>query len=431
MHERVNKRRYHLSPGHFGVMAAIAFVILGSQNRLYRANINWIYTGAGSQTVLQAIVFGLIFLWGVFAYRRWASGGLRSVRITYFVIDAFVLALLVSLMRSSNSEVAMLYLLAALAGVTICNWVRDIDVSAFVIRFLAGLASLVACTNVFFCLMGHSPRALQPSYAFPYQTFERFSLWFGSPNDLACFLSIGILLTFWLHSVSTSVKEKSFLGAMFVVDVIALLLTFSRGGEIALVVGLAVYIMIRRSRWQVVIAPMILLITLLALTCAVGIFRDRMTSLLEYQSEKSLHSRVVVTQVSEAMIADYPFQGVGLGMFAEEYSRRCGDDACPPHYTAVNNVLTLCSESGCVATGFYVIAYLMAIVLGVRKAISDHGSSAAAILAIVLIVYFLCGFFTFNLYKMFSVISWILMGMLLGDLEREGDSRITARKGRA
>ena len=167
----------------------------------------------------------------------------------------------------------------------------------------------------------------------------------GSPNTAAGFLSLllmpalGLLLT-WFE------RRHKLLGLLaFGLAIVALTLTFSRGGWTAFVLSLVILCVLAWFRgW---LAPRILLAVILAAVLVSTLFSDAVSARLFGEDSGSARSRIPLMNLAYRVIGDQPVLGVG----ANNYAIRIKDYATPEFngewlYSVHNKYLLIWAETG-------------------------------------------------------------------------------------
>lgn len=209
----------------------------------------------------------------------------------------------------------------------------------------------------------------------------------GTPNIAAMFLAMGLLLLCAfgaaVHAKLTEISNSKYFASAFkglkwlvaasvfpalAYGCLLLVKTYSRGGWVAMGVGIVVLLMGCRG---VRFYPLVL-----AGLFAVGIALnpqglDRMASTGAVESDKSISNRLLLWQGALQVMAENPWRGVGSGKFGEVFMR---DYQLPSHTqeytTAINDFLTLGTERGVAplafAASFFVLVAGIGLVMGMR-----------------------------------------------------------------
>lgn len=143
----------------------------------------------------------------------------------------------------------------------------------------------------------------------------RFGQGFGGMladnNTLAMGLAMGLPLIWHSRSLVRAWWLKLGLLAMFVCNVAAVVMTFSRGASMAMGVGLLLIIWRARHRAILLFSMAVVAVPILILVGSS--YMDRIATLTSIQTESSAYSRVLLARAAVAMWADYPLLGVGFG----------------------------------------------------------------------------------------------------------------------
>jgi len=255
----------------------------------------------------------------------------------------------------------------------------------------------------------------------------------GSSNGLATVLvqTLPLILAFFLSPLSG--YRKSLLVGGLGVGVVALILTYSRGGW--MVFGLVLIIMLpmmatrrfgaSQSGWVRKVAFLIFLLVLLA----APLYGHVYTRLTE-DDRGSAYSRVPMMKVALRMIEDNPLFGVGLGNYENVMSRY---DEAPERihqnfpWPVHNIYLNITAEIGLLGGVCFLLACVLALWQGVQAMrTSDPFLRAAAIGLVAGLVGFLLvgmkelGPLGSGVYRWF----WLAVGLLVATrrlAEREND----------
>lgn len=139
----------------------------------------------------------------------------------------------------------------------------------------------------------------------------------GDGNDYAWSLCIVLPFSLFLaQSSKTWVKKIVFYG-LFILFVLAIIGSQSRGASIALG-ALLVYLVSQGHRRILGFIGIAVLVSLI-LAFAPQSYFDRMKTLKEYQTEGSAQGRIMAWKAGVRMAVDHPFIGVGAGHFGVKY----------------------------------------------------------------------------------------------------------------
>lgn len=159
----------------------------------------------------------------------------------------------------------------------------------------------------------------------PLSKTTRVFSYLGNPNLLAAYLLPSLPLSAAAIFAWRGWLPKALALTMLVTNGACLVLTFSRGGWLAMVVALGVFgallahwqaAKLRSPHWRTWLLPTVLgggLGVLLVAVVAVPVLRDRVASMFVGRGDSSNSFRINVWQAVLAMIHDRPFLGIGPG----------------------------------------------------------------------------------------------------------------------
>ena len=152
----------------------------------------------------------------------------------------------------------------------------------------------------------------------------RIYSYLGNPNLLAGYILPAVILSFIAIFAWRSLPQKALAITMFIVNSACLILTFSRGGWIGLVVSFLVLLVLLLYWWSIDMPPFwrtwslpILLISLGIFTVLAVLFvppvRERVLSIFAGRGDSSNNFRINVWMAAIEMIKDRPVIGIGPG----------------------------------------------------------------------------------------------------------------------
>ncbi len=178
--------------------------------------------------------------------------------------------------------------------------------AALILAGLAIGAVFVAVLNAALVIGAIRRHTLDVTLAPPVAVYQ-------SANSLALFLGPLIAMALSLVLYAANRWERLLSGAFLVISVPALLLTFSRGGYLALLaIGIGLALTHRRAKWLVPIA----LLAAIALT-QVPLIKQRISLELQYVQGNTLDWRLRVWTQTLKMMKDHLLFGVGLSNFKQ------------------------------------------------------------------------------------------------------------------
>lgn len=139
-----------------------------------------------------------------------------------------------------------------------------------------------------------------------------------NPNDLALMLNLILPLSVALFLASRKPAVRAALLALIGLDVVAIIVTFSRAGFLTLAVTLGMYLWILRRRHDRWLAAVILLLALAAVPFLPPTYLDRLTTITNIEADPtgSAQERWGDTVAAVKYVARNPVIGAGVGMNA-------------------------------------------------------------------------------------------------------------------
>jgi O-antigen ligase len=245
----------------------------------------------------------------------------------------------------------------------------------------------------------------------------------GHSNWLALFILLVLPLNIYWFTVSRSTMVKTFVVLAMAVQVVALILTFTRSG---LVIG-AVLVFLMLARRTVNVSPLrffgFLFALVIAWTLLPQAYKERVLSPKQYTQSRSVESRMDLQAAALEYAAKNPILGLGSGGFGIEFVRERNETAgmmklmvdhmnWQPIFIGTHNMyLQLAAESGMVGFTFFAIfyVYMLRELLRKEKRFKEEGDTRGQALASALIVsligFMLCGVF---LHALHQVIWWMV-----------------------
>ncbi|MEM7310411.1 MAG: putative O-glycosylation ligase, exosortase A system-associated [Planctomycetota bacterium] len=142
-------------------------------------------------------------------------------------------------------------------------------------------------------------------------------------NDFAMAMAMSVPLLFQIGMTEKrEIIRRAFLFSV-PMTVIAVGATYSRGGFLS--VGLAIGILVWRSRNRVVGILIGVLIAIVAVLSMPDSYKERLATLRNPQEEGSAAGRLRAWGVATNMAKDNPFFGVGFGQFRQNWLKYCAD----------------------------------------------------------------------------------------------------------
>jgi len=168
-------------------------------------------------------------------------------------------------------------------------------------------------------------------------------------NDFALALGMGIPMLWMIGRSEKRLLLRRSLIACVPLTMITILLTHSRGGFLAMAVGILV--LVYRSRNRIAGFSLIALMAVAGVLAAPTGVKERLSSISKYEEDDSAQSRLAAWRVAAVMIARNPIFGVGFGHFQDNYNRydpAATDVSLEKHqsHVAHNSYLQIWAECG-------------------------------------------------------------------------------------
>ncbi len=193
------------------------------------------------------------------------------------------------------------------------------------------------------------------------------------PNVLAGALTVGILLASWLWIFSRSMVERITVPFLIFLELLALVLTFSRSAWIGFILGFLLFfgwLYFRKKDWRGRIVPVFVLITA-ALVFSGVILREQIIPRFEKAPitlEGSVRDRVQLVNDALSVWKQHPMLGVGLGnstsaVMEREFGRSFLEKAVPVwEYQPAHNIFIVAlTELGIIGLTLFVFVFVRVI----------------------------------------------------------------------
>ncbi len=139
------------------------------------------------------------------------------------------------------------------------------------------------------------------------------STFFEANTEIALVLNMSLPITFYLAKEEARRWARNLLRVVFVLTIVAIPFTYSRGGVVGLAVVLTVLFV--RDRARVVLVPLALGGLIAFTTLAPGQFLDRMETLRNYGEDASANLRFMTWHMGYEIAKDRPVFGGGFQVF--------------------------------------------------------------------------------------------------------------------
>lgn len=232
------------------------------------------------------------------AFLSWVWSDSRSLgtRFLFFAVTCALLVLL--LVSAADSERKLLWIVRLSAvGLAVCSlyalWQRHVGVEA----------------NGYFTDLSLNPD--MPGRVFSF---------FENPNSFANILVFFAPLMLCMGLYAKSWPERIAFFAVFLLSGLALLMTYSRGGWLALAFAVFVLMLFVCPRW----VPLIILAGLVILPFLPGNILNRLLTVFNF-SDSSTYTRSYTYSAMVRIIGLNPIFGVGIGADSLRYSIKCAE----------------------------------------------------------------------------------------------------------
>jgi len=167
---------------------------------------------------------------------------------------------------------------------------------------------------------------------------------YSDPNDLAYNLIVLVPIGLSLLEAERSFVKRSIVFGIITVFLLAIYVTFSRGGLVGLMVVFFFQILRSRNRMLHFSLATILLMVLLAV--APARYWERAETILKFRHDESAMGRIYAWQAGLSMVADRPLLGVGLGCFVMGWPIYAPPEAGTKWRAAHNTFVAVMGETG-------------------------------------------------------------------------------------
>ena len=209
-------------------------------------------------------------------------------------------------------------------------------------------------------IIKYSVSTVNPAWLDPAFSTPRADATFGNPNIYAVYLLVVIIFSGILSIDKSRRKYIAFYLTSLALNITALVLTWTRGAWIALVISALAFVIIRSRR-----APKLLLLPTVLLPLAIFFLPDkvvtRFASIFNLE-DTSIASRLSIWRSSLSMLKSNLFSGIGIGeeTFRDEFAKYAEDSVSAPH--SHNLFLEIGLEVGI----FALILFIFMIIVRVR-----------------------------------------------------------------
>jgi len=246
----------------------------------------------------------------------------------------------------------------ALVFLYLANYIVETGHIRFIVIFLMVGLFIEGTLVVMEAVMGHSLNItalgmrVRDDLAPIKSSFHRVSGTLGGANGLAWYLCSLLPVPFTLFFLKTKKKLKMIILFIFLLGLLSLILTYSRGGWIGFIIGVLIVLALHykglRSVNKVVI-PIVFIAIVCSSTVLIVYTSNPIKARLTEEDRGSAYSRIMLMEVAFEMIKSNPIIGVGLNNYTEvHHNYDVGVDKITQYYPVpVHNVyLQLTAEIG-------------------------------------------------------------------------------------
>lgn len=191
-----------------------------------------------------------------------------------------------------------------------------IAVGTLRLRYLAWALALISVPLAFTAISHFSSGMFIPDASGPARIVGYDAPLASNPNDLALLLNIILPLMAALAVIETRRSRQLLLAGIMLLDVAAIVATFSRAGFLSLAVSGLLYLWRFRSRLDFRWVAAAALLGVLALPLVPGRYYSRLSTILDKSSDPtgSAQARWSDMMLAARYIAGHPVMGAGIGM---------------------------------------------------------------------------------------------------------------------
>lgn len=248
----------------------------------------------------------------------------------------------------------------------------------------------------------------------------------GHSNWLAMILLVVLPLNYFWMTLAKTKRTKLLVLAAVALEIVALVLTFTRTGVIIGVVIAALFLM----RGLVRITPLRIFAVLgmmaMAWTALPGPYKERVLNFSMYTSSVSVNSRLELQKAAARYTIENPITGLGVGGFGEEFVHEGNETSATMRYMVYHNgwqaifigthnmYLQITADTGLVGLVFYLAFFVVLLnrLFALRRyyiAKEDHlGSTLTDTSLIAIIAFLVCAIF---LHALHQEIWWMLVAL--------------------
>lgn len=326
--------------------------------------------------------------------------------IVYGVLNSYAL--------SGSVLPAAVYILFVSSFYVIRRAAHEKDFLNTLLNLIVFVSAVVSLYGIYQKLTGQAETTWTDTEMFEEMGGRIYST-FGNPNVFGEYLLMVMPITFGLMLKSASANRKAVYLGVFLLQTVCMILTYSRGCWIGIVLAMAVMMVFTRRKltslmvFAVLLVPFFLPETIMQRLMSIGNVADTSTSY-----------RVYIWQGTLRMLKDFWYCGVGIGeaAFGNVYPSYSLNAVSAPH--AHNLYLHILSETGILGMGTVLVLIVLFYKYISSAAISNPENKITAVsLGTAMIGYLVQGMFdnvwyNYRIYFFFFVV--LALGAALRDV---------------
>ena len=237
---------------------------------------------------------------------------------------------------SQLNQISKIFLMIYVSVILI-NDARKLRYLLLVVALSLGLIGLKG--GIWALLSGGSHRVYGPAGTF-----------IGDNNDLALALNMALPMLLYLGKDEPRRWLKWFLKATFVMSLVAIIFTYSRGGFLAL--GFVSFLLMIKAKYKSLAVITLALGCLVTLWIVPAKWGDRMNTIQTYEEDGSAMGRINAWKMAWNLALDRPLTGGGFETFTPGVFKKYAPDPDNVH-DAHSNYFEMLGEQGFIGLGLY------------------------------------------------------------------------------
>jgi probable O-glycosylation ligase (exosortase A-associated) len=181
----------------------------------------------------------------------------------------------------------------------------------------------------------------------------------GDNNDLALALNMALPLLLYLSKDEPRPWLKLLLKTTFVMSIVAIIFTYSRGGFLAL--GLVSFLLMIKAKYKSLAVITLGIGSLMAMWIVPAKWGDRMNTIQTYEEDGSAMGRINAWKMAWNLALDRPLTGGGFETFTPQVFRIYAPNPDSVH-DAHSNYFEMLGEQGFIGLGLYLLLIASCII---------------------------------------------------------------------